>query len=125
MIFTIMNENYVIDHILKLYDLDIKSSYNYRKGNELSHPKLRVTTEVIFTPKKITTMTPEVAIAKGVWEYGYNISKYRYSDSFENMIYIRKEEMPILPYIDGTYELDNFCEKITKKEYLKIKEKYF
>jgi hypothetical protein len=125
MIFTIMNENYVIDHILKLYDLDIKSSYNYRKGNELSHPKLRVTTEVIFTPKKITTMTPEVAIAKGVWEYRFDKWRPGYSDSFEDMRRITKDKMPLLPYIDGRYELDNFCEKITKKEYLNIKEKYF
>jgi hypothetical protein len=120
-----MKEDDVLKHILKLYDVETKTAYNYlRPGMTYSDGKLIVKVEVIFTPKQESALSPSVAVARGTYAYRPNY-KGEYSDSFEDMLYIRDRQMPILPYIRGSYHFDNFCEEIVKKEYLKIKNKYY
>lgn len=112
-----------ISHILKLYTIDVIPRYNYKRESSNNHAKLIVKVWINFTPKKVTTLTPDVSQSYGKWEYRWNGEKYE--SSFEDMTYIRKDEMPILSYIQAEYELDNFCEEIVLEKFREIKEKYF
>jgi hypothetical protein len=121
----IMKESDVVKHILRLYDMEVKTSYNYlRPGVTYPDGKLIVRVEILFNPKDESVMSPSSVKSKGTYEYKPNW-KGEYKDNFEDMWYIRGREMPILNYISGMYHFDNFCEKIVKDEYIKIKEKYY
>jgi hypothetical protein len=120
-----MKENDVVRHILRLYDMEVKSSYNYLKpGVMYPDGKLIVNVRILFIPKTESSISPLSIASKGTYAYKPNW-KGEYHDSFEDMVYIRSYQMPILDYISGMYHFDNFCEKIVKDEFLKIKEKYY
>lgn len=120
-----MEQNYVIKHILKRYDMEVDVTQYYRKETSTRDGLLRVRVEIDFIPKKITDNTPKIVTAIGIMSYSMDPSTLKYNYSFDKMSYIRKEDMPFLPFIDGEYELDTFCEKIVEDEFMKIVNKYF
>jgi hypothetical protein len=120
-----MKEEDVLKQIIKLYEIKVKSTYNYLKPNRVYFEgKLIVKVEILFVPKNITVISPVVATSYGSLRYSLNHNG-DYKDIFEDMRYIRYDEMPVLQYISGMFHFDNICEKIVKDEYLKIKEKYY
>jgi len=101
--------------ILKFYDMRIEtrtSSSGKIVDNEYSNYVIKIHTWIIFTPKEITEYTPKETNFYCYWRYGNFRGTGIYS--YEDEVYIRKDEMPILPFIGGQYYLDEFCEEIGK-----------
>ena len=100
---------YVVKQVLKLYDMDVDT---FIMPSEVGSRQkfIRIKTTITFTPKEINTMSPEKVEAYGVLDYKKD------SELFLDMVYLRDNDMPILPYIDDTYNLDEFLEKIVKTE---------
>lgn len=80
---------------------DIREVVKVRPG---LHKKI-VEVKILFHPKKIFNITPEVTESKAVFHV-WNNGKI----DFYDMIYIRKDTMPILKGIGNTYELDEWLE---------------
>ena len=70
-------------------------------------------TWIIFRPKKINTLTPEPVNFYS--KYIYTTPNNTDNLSYEDALYIRKDDMPLLKYISGEYYLDEFCEKLARK----------
>lgn len=70
-------------------------------------------TWIIFRPKKINTLTPEPINFYS--KYIYTTPNNTDNLSYEDALYIRKDDMPLLKYISGEYYLDEFCEKLARK----------
>lgn len=101
--------------VLKHYDMDV--DVRVQGDNVIK----AIYTWIIFTPKKINTLTPEPTNFYSKYLY------WRISDtdklSYEDAYYIRKDDMPLLKYISGEYYLDEFCEKLARKVTKKTIEK--
>ena len=93
--------------VLQHYDMDV----DVRVQDGYSNKKIYVW--IIFTPKKINSMTPEPTnfYAKYIYSRPNDTDRLSYEDA----IYIRKKEMPLIRYITGEYYLDEFCEKLARK----------
>ena len=70
-------------------------------------------TWIIFRPKKINTLTPKPVNFYS--KYIYTTPNNTDNLSYEDALYIRKDDMPLLKYISGEYYLDEFCEKLARK----------
>jgi hypothetical protein len=109
------NNDYVKRIILRNYDMDISSSVSKHRTNYI------IKIGIKFTPKEENNMFPKTVTSKA--EFSYDPKND--TSEFEDMIYIRKEEMPILNFINNDYYLDDFLTKIVtqvaKDEILKIK----
>lgn len=92
--------------VLKNYDMAVDT--RVKDGWE----SIYIYTWIVFTPKQINTLTPKPT---------FYYSKYIYSELngvtlvYDDAIYIRKNDMPILKYISGEYYLDEFCEKLARQ----------
>ena len=93
--------------VLKHYDMDVDVRV---QGDNVVKA---IYTWIIFTPKKISALTPEPTNFYSQYTY------WRASDtdklSYEDAYYIRKDDMPLIKYISGEYYLDEFCEKLARK----------
>ena len=99
----------VVKQVLKLYDMDVDT---FIMPSEIGSRQkfVRIKTTITFTPKEFSYISPEKVEAYGVLDYRKD------SELFLDMVYLRDNDMPILPYIDDTYNLDEFLEKIVKTE---------
>ena len=102
-------ESYTLRQIKKLYDIEVSSTHY--EGFNFEYVIIKV--YIDFIPKEITTMTPSECTSYGKFKY----NKIKDKIEWEDFIYIRKEEMPILAYTQQEYFLDNFCEELAKEEY--------
>jgi len=100
-------ESYTVRQVKKLYDIHVGSSTHVDFSN-----KILVKVYIDFTPKEVTEMTSAECTSYGKWYYYPETNKL----SFEDFIYIRRDEMPILSYTEEEYHLDNFCEDLGYKE---------
>jgi len=86
---------------------------------ETTHRKLGnfvFKTFVRFTPKDSENdMTPYVAKSWALW-YVKKFGDLTYDFDFYECAYVRSKEMPLLDYIGGTYDLDNYVEDLHRKE---------
>ena len=99
----------VVKQILKLYDMEVDTVVMPSEVGLRQH-FIRIKTIITFTPKEFSNISPEKVKAWGVLDYRKD------SELFLDMVYLRDDDMPILPYIDDTYNLDEFLEKIVKTE---------
>lgn len=98
------NHNYyTIKAIKKLYDIDIDYTLS-----DYSRNRVIIKIYLEFTPKEKTTLTPEKCTSSGKFLYDKTDGKV----TWEDFIYIRKNEMPILNYTQQEYYLDNYCEDV-------------
>lgn len=109
----------LIRHILKEETNEtikvIKKYYDV----ETTHRKLGnfvFKTFVRFTPKDSENdMTPYAAKSWAIW----HVKKFgdlTYHFDFYDCAYVRSTEIPLLDYIGGTYDLDNYVEDLHRKE---------
>jgi hypothetical protein len=107
---------YIPKFVLSNYDMNvdvrIKNTFN----------KTFIYTWIIFTPKKINSLTPNETnfFAKYDWIHRPNEKEELV---YDDATYIRKNDMPIIKYISGTYYLDEFCDKMAKDLTLQTIEK--
>ena len=117
-IFTIMSDVDLYEYVPKF----VQSNYDMGVDVRIkSTPKKTfIYIWIIFTPKKITSLTPHETnfFAKYDWSHPPN-EKLTYDDA----LFIRGEDMPIIRYITGAYYLDEFCEKMGKDLALQTIEK--
>jgi hypothetical protein len=99
----------VVKQVLRLYDMEVDT---FIMPSEVGSRQkfIRIKTTITFTPKEFNNISPERVEAYGVLDYRKD------SELFLDMVYLRDNDMPILPYIDDTYNLDEFLEKIVKTE---------
>ena len=107
-----MEEAFTIKQIKKLYNIEVNSTYFIDWVND----GIIIKVYLDFIPKEETTMTPVEATSYA--KYFYNFEKKK--TSFEDMTYLRKDEIPILSYTQQEYYLDNFCEELAEKEYQRL-----
>ena len=100
------------------YDMDV----DVRIKNSPNNNKTFIYIWIIFTPKKITSLTPHETnfFAKYDWNHPPN-EKERLI--YDDAICIRDKDMPLIRYISGTHYLDEFCEKMAKDLTLQTIEK--
>jgi hypothetical protein len=103
------NTPYVVKQVLKLYDIESIAFVN-KKRNYIS-----ITVHVIFTPKKISSISPTNVKCYGV------VNFYKKGNKLEEMMLNNESEMPILSYIDDKSSFYNFVEEkirdVADKEY--------
>lgn len=107
---------YIPKFVLSNYDMNV----DVRIKNAPN--KTFIYTWIIFTPKKITSLTPNETnfFAKYDWIHRPNEKEELV---YDDATYIRKNDMPIIRYISGTYYLDEFCDKMAKDLTLQTIEK--
>ena len=103
------------DIVLKNYDMFVDTRVKKK------YARIKIYTWIVFTPKKINTLTP---VPTNFY------SEYIYSEvndtlSYDDATYIRENDMPILKYISGEYYLDEFCEKLARKSTEEVIEKVY
>ena len=101
------------DIVLKNYDMFVDTRVKKK------YARIKIYTWIVFTPKKINTLTPKPTNF---------YSEYIYSEvndtlSYDDATYIRENDMPILKYISGEYYFDEFCEKLARKSTEEVIEK--
>lgn len=105
---------YVVKQILKLYDIETISFAN-KKSDFIS-----MTVHVIFTPKKVSSISPKSVKCYGV------VNFYKKGKRLEEMMLTSELEMPILDYVDDKPSFYNFVEEVIRdgadKEYKKLYE---
>jgi hypothetical protein len=103
------NTPYVVKQVLKLYDIESVAFVN-KKRNYIS-----ITVHVIFTPKKISSISPTNVKCYGV------VNFYKRGNKLEEMMLNNESEMPILSYIDDKSSFYSFVEDkirdVADKEY--------
>lgn len=117
-------DNKVKKLISKYYDMSVKTRTSSRDkilDSNTSDYIINVYTWIIFTPKEITEMTPHETNFYCHWKYTNFHGKEKYS--YEDATYIRENDMPILEYINGNYNLDNLCEEIGEETAINVVEK--
>jgi coproporphyrinogen III oxidase len=97
------NLPYVIKQIMKLYYVDTITYVN-EKRNYIS-----ITVHVIFSPKEVNPITPEVIKSYGVVDY------YKDHKEIGERFLFGNNQMPILSYITDTTSLDNFLDEVVEK----------
>ena len=107
---------YIPKFVLSNYDMNV----DVRIKNAPN--KTFIYTWIIFTPKKINSLTPNETnfFAKYDWIHRPNEKEELV---YDDATYIRKNDMPIIRYISGTYYLDEFCDKMAKDLTLQTIEK--
>jgi hypothetical protein len=109
-----MSDNipYVVKQVLKLYDIEVLTFTNNKRDY------LSITVHVIFTPKKISSISPNSVKCYGVVNY------YKKGRRLEEMMLNTEKEMPILSYIDDKSSYYNFVENkivgVADKEYNRL-----
>jgi hypothetical protein len=115
------NEFIVVKQVLKLYDMKVNTAIVKTDTNSQGK-YVRIKTTITFTPKEISTISPETVKSWGVFDYREDSSRL-----FLDMVYLRDSDMPILTYIDDDYGLDVFLTEIveteTKKKFEKVRHK--
>ena len=103
------NTPYVVKQILRLYDIETIAFAN-KKSDYIS-----MTVHVIFTPKKVSAISPKSVKCYGVVNY------YKKGKRLEEMMLATELEMPILDYVDDKVSFYNFVEELIRdgadKEY--------
>ena len=99
----------VVKQVLRLYDMSVDTVVVDTKTSSQGK-YIRIKTTITFTPKEISSISPETVESYGVFDYRKD------SRLFLDMVYLRDEDLPILPYIDDTYNLDQYLENIVKSE---------
>jgi hypothetical protein len=99
----------VVKQVLKLYDMDVNTVIVETKTSSRGK-YVRIKTTITFTPKEISSITPETVKSYGVFDYRKD------SRVFLDMVYLRNSDMPILSYIDDDYGLDVFLTEIVETE---------
>ena len=109
---------YIPKFVLSNYDMNV----DVRIKNAPNNNKTFIYTWIIFTPKKINSLTPHETnfFAKYDWIHPKNGKEEL---SYDDATYIRKNDMPIIKYVTGEYYLDEFCEKMAKDLTLQTIEK--
>jgi len=103
------NEFIVVKQVLKLYDMKVNTAIVKTDTNSQGK-YVRIKTTITFTPKEISTISPETVKSWGVFDYRKD------SRLFLDMVYLRDTDMPILTYIDDNYGLDVFLTEIVETE---------
>jgi hypothetical protein len=110
----------VVKQVLKLYDMEVNTVILDTKTNSQGSV-VRIKTTITFTPKEVSSISPETVESYGVFDYRKD------SRLFLDMVYLRGSDMPILAYIDDDYGLDVFLTEIveteTKKKFDKVRHK--
>jgi hypothetical protein len=111
----------VVRQVLKLYDMEVNTVILDTKTNSQGSV-VRIKTTITFTPKEVSSISPETVESYGVFDYRVDSSRL-----FLDMVYLRDSDMPILRYIDDDYGLDVFLTEIveteTKKKFEKVRHK--
>ena len=93
--------------VLQHYDMSVHS------GVKEGYSVKSIYVWIVFTPKKISTLTPKPTNFYAKYKYSRPNDTDRLS--YEDAIYIRTYEMPLIRYITGEYYLDEFCEKLARE----------
>jgi hypothetical protein len=100
----------VVKQVLRLYDMEVNTvvipTKSYAKTKTI-----RIKTTITFTPKEVSSISPETVESYGVFDYRVDSSRL-----FLDMVYLRDSDMPILKYIDDDYGLDVFLTEIVETE---------
>jgi hypothetical protein len=95
--------------ILEHYDMFMDTRMTVRSMG-VNH-SLIIYNWIVFTPKEVNEFTPKTVNFYD--KHKASIFSDLVSKSYEDATYIRAFEMPLLKYIEGTYYLDAFCEKLS------------
>jgi len=104
---------YIPKFVLSNYDMNV--DVRVKKG----FMKYSIYTWIIFTPKKINSLTPHDTNFYAKYDWNVDDEKLSYEDA----VFIRRNDMPIIRYVTGEYFLDEFCEKMAKDLTLQTIEK--
>jgi hypothetical protein len=99
----------VVKQVLRLYDMEVNTVVVDTKTSSQGK-YIRIKTTITFTPKEISSISPETVESYGVFDYRKD------SRLFLDMVYLRDSDMPILKYIDDDYGLDVFLTEIVETE---------
>lgn len=117
-----MNDNKLYDvpkFILEHYDMFMDTRMTIRQLDKKE--TLIIYSWIVFTPKEVNDFTPKTVNFFSEHEVTILNGKYTYQNiSYEDASYIRKFEMPLLRYIQGEGDLDEFCEKLSFDKVIEI-----
>lgn len=106
--------------IMEHYDMFMDTRMTVRKNRSLS--TLFIYSWIVFTPKEINEFTPKTVNFYS--KHRVDILNDLVDKSYEDAVYIRGYEMPLLKYVQGEYYMDEFCEKLSNDKVEEIIEDY-